>query len=106
MRHYPKEKAFKWMAYMEHNGWNPANYGLYQVNVCVFKNTPIIKDFCATVWKLLHIMDTKYAERLDQTIVSFVLNTKYTDSISIYKLTDAIYTKDTSLLLHGTHPAR
>ena len=91
---------------MEHIGWNPSKFGLYQVNVCIFKNTPLVKKFCDSVWSLLHLFDANHAERLDQTVVSFLLNTKYESMLKLYKLTDSIYLNNMPLVLHGVHPAK
>lgn len=105
-RNYPKPKAFCWMAYMEKTGWKPTNIGLYQVNVCIFKNTPIIKEFGNAVWNMLHLFDKSHAERLDQTIATYILKHKYAERIKVLPLTDAIYTRGKSLFYHGNHPDR
>ncbi len=104
IRNYPYQKAFYWMSYMEHNGWNPNNPGLYQVNVCVFKNTPIVKQFCNDVWQLLHLNNKNSAERLDQTLVTYILKRQYESKIKVLPLNEDIYTKNTPLVFHGVHP--
>lgn len=104
IRNYPKLKAFCWMAYMEKNGWSPTNEGLYQVNVCIFKNTPIIKEFGKAVWSMLHLFDEKHAERLDQTIATYILKHRYADRIKVMPLTEAIYKNGKFLQWHGVHP--
>lgn len=76
-RNYDKQLAFKWMLYMLENGYNPSNSGLYQVSLCIFKNSTIVREFCKDVLITLHTFDKQHIERLDQTIVSFLLKTKY-----------------------------
>lgn len=105
IRNYPKLKAFCWMAVMEKSGWKPTNEGLYQVNVCIFKNTPIIREFGEKMWQMLHLFDADHAERLDQTIATYLLKHKYADSIKVLPLTDAIYHTSKYLKWHGEHPA-
>jgi len=103
-RNYPMEKAFTWMACMERAGWDPNNLGLYQVNVCIFKNTPIVKEFGETVWSMLHSFDKEHAERLDQTIATYVLKHIYKDRISVLPLSESIYKTGPSMKIHGSHP--
>ena len=103
-RNYPKGKAFLWMAYMEKNGWKPTNTGLFQVNVCIFKNTPIVKSFSHDVWKMLHLFDHEHAERLDQTVATYVYKHKYNNTLKLMLLSDAIYQRGMSLVHHGNHP--
>lgn len=105
-RNYPEIKAFRWMAFMEKNGWKPTNLGLYQVGVCIFKNDPAVKEFGSTVWGMLHLFDKTHAERLDQTIATYILKHEYAESIKVLPLTEMIYRCGPALCYHGVHPNR
>ncbi len=96
IRNYDKLKAFEWMNYMQDNGWNPKNNGLYQVNICIFKNTQKIREFCKDVNKELHALDSNHYERLDQTVVSYLLKTKYKD-MKVFELNENMYLTDKEL---------
>ena len=104
MRHYPIAKAVWWMTFMERTGYNLDSHGLYQVNVCIFKNTPIVKEYAKRVWDMLHLFDTKHAERLDQTIATYVLKHFYSSCINVLPLQDSIYINSNTLCIHGKHP--
>lgn len=103
IRNYDKLKAFKWMAHMEENGWNPKNKGLYQVGVCIFKNTNRVKEFCKAVIEELHNFNGDHLERLDQTVVTYLLKTKFKD-LKILELSERIYMVEPCLKIHGNHP--
>lgn len=105
LRNYDKMQAFKWMAHMEENGWNPDNKGLYQVNICIFKNTPRVKEFGNAVIKELHTFNGEHVERLDQTVVTYLLKTKFKD-LKIFELDEKMYQHKIPLLHHWNHPAR
>lgn len=102
-RNYDKLKAFKWMAHMEDNGWNPKNKGLYQVNVCIFKNTDRVKEFGKAVIEELHNFNGEHLERLDQTVVTYLLKTKFKD-LKILELSERMYKIEPCLRIHGKHP--
>lgn len=106
IRNYDKIKAFNWMARMEENGWNPDNKGLYQVNVCIFKNTNRVKEFCNSILKELHCFNGEHLERLDQTIVTYMLKTKFND-LKILELNEKIYKNTKELIFHNyNHPKK
>lgn len=104
IRNYPMTKAFCWMAFMEKTGWHPETPGLYQVNVCIFKNSPIVKEFAHHVWAMLHLFDKDHAERLDQTVATYVLKHIYGNYINVMPLSDKMYLDDNALKWHGIHP--
>lgn len=103
IRNYDKFKAFKWMAYMEENGWDPKNKGLYQVTVCIFKNTDRVKEFGKAVIEQLHNFNGEHLERLDQTVVTYLLKTKFKD-LKIFELSESMYKNEPCLRIHGVHP--
>ena len=105
IRNYNKLTAFKWMSYMEDCGWNPKNPGLYQVNVCIFKNNDKVKEFCKTAINELHTLDKEHFERLDQTVISFLLKTKFKD-LKVFELSENIYKHRVPLLEHWNHPKK
>jgi len=79
IRNYDKKKAFMWLSYMSEQGLDTKHSGLYQSNIMIFKNTPRIREFCSAVWNELHHFDKDNAERLDQTVATFLLKTKFKD---------------------------
>lgn len=105
IRNYDKLKAFNWMTHMEENGWNPKNKGLYQVIVCIFKNTDRVKEFGKAVIEELHNFNGEHLERLDQTVVTYLLKTKFKD-LKIFELNEKMYKHKFPLLEHWNHPAR
>jgi hypothetical protein len=105
IRNYNQTMAFKWLNYITENGWNPKNIGLYQVNVCIFKNTERIKQFCLDACKELHVMDNKHFERLDQPIITYLLKTKYKD-LNILELSEKMYKNSKELKWVYKHPKR
>ena len=104
-RNYNKIKAFQWMAHMEENGWNPNNKGLYQVNVCIFKNTDRVKEFGRAVIAELHNFNGEHLERLDQTVVTYLLKTKFKD-LKVFELSERMYKNTPELKLVWSHPNR
>lgn len=105
IRNYPKEKAFKWMYHMMENGWNPKDPGLYQVNICIFKNSTETKKFCEGVLSELHTFNGEHLERLDQTVVTYLLKTKFR-MLKIFGLNKSIYKNGNSLSEYCNHPRR
>ena len=103
IRNYDRNKVFAWLYYMQENGWNPKDKGLYQVTICIFKNTPLIKKFCKDVNKELHALDPEHYERLDQTVVSYLLKTKY-KNLKVYELSENMYKRTRELVLDCVHP--
>ena len=105
IRNYDRIKAFSWMAYMEENGWNPTNKGLYQVTICIFKNTDRVKEFGKAVIEELHNFNGEHLERLDQTVVTYLLKTKFKD-LKVFELSERMYKSKRALSEHWNHPAR
>lgn len=103
IRNYKKIQAFNWMAHMEENGWNPKNKGLYQVTVCIFKNTTRVKEFGKAVIEELHNFNGEHLERLDQTVVTYLLKTKFKD-IKVFELDEKMYKTESRLRLCCSHP--
>lgn len=105
IRNYDRIKAFNWMAHMTENGWNPKNKGLYQVTICIFKNTDRVKEFGKAVIEELHNFNGEHLERLDQTVVTYLLKTKFKD-LKVFELSERMYKSKYPLLEHWNHPAR
>lgn len=104
IRNYDKLKAFSWLAYMTDNGWNPKQIGLYQSTIMIFRNCDKVKEFCNCVWNMLHIFDKDNVERLDQTVVSFLLKTKFKD-MNLLELPKEIMNCN-EFALHWKHPMK
>lgn len=85
-RNYNKFDAFKWMSYMLENNFDPKSIGLYETSFCIFKNTERTREFCNIVNRILHLFDSEHFERLDQTVVSYLLNTTFRN-LNIFVLT-------------------
>ena len=102
-RNYNKMHAFNWLKRMSENGWDPKNKGLYQVGVCFFKNNDAIKDFGRSVIDELHYFNGEHLERLDQTVVTYLLKTKFKD-LKVFELCDSMYKTGPSLRIHWCHP--
>lgn len=102
-RRYNKIRAFRWLEHIEENGWNPKNKGLYQVNLCIFKKTDRVKEFGRSVIEELHNFNGEHLERLDQTVVTYLLKTKFKD-LKVFELCDSMYKTGPSLRIHWCHP--
>lgn len=79
-RNYPIEQANKCLNFMAANGYDVNNYkGLFQYNFCIQRNNEINNRLNAETYQVLKVLATEpdTAERLDQTIGTFVINTHY-----------------------------
>lgn len=77
-RKYNKNRAFKCLSYMAEQKYDIKNYkGLYQGGFRVIKNNKIQKELDQDCYNILKELGDENIERLDQTIYSFLLNTKY-----------------------------
>lgn len=103
IRNYDKTHAYKWLNYMSEHGFDVKTPVLYQVNVCMFKNTQLIKEFGKTAIKLLHTFNGEHLERLDQTVITYMLNTLFA-KIKVFTFTQDIYMRSKCLSFHCKHP--
>lgn len=81
-RNYPTKQAEKCLNFMAANGYDVYKYrGLFQYNFCIQRNTEINNRLNAETYQVLKMLATEpdTAERLDQTIGSFIINTHYTN---------------------------
>lgn len=104
-RHYPESQAFKCLHEMEYNGYDINSYkGLYQGNMRICKNTPRNNQLESECLSLLKTLGTNgVIERLDQTIYSYLLNTRFSD-ISIYPMSQqVVQSQYMTWCGHGTH---
>lgn len=78
-RNYDKIKAFTALSYIQETGYDIKNYkGLYQGGFRIIKNTDIQQKLDNDCYNILKELDNDgNIERIDQTIYSFLLNTKY-----------------------------
>ena len=104
IRNYDKLKAFSWLSYMTENGWNPKQDGLYQSTIMIFKNCDKVKEFCNSLWEILHTFDKENVERLDQTVASYLIKTKFQD-MKVLELPKEIMNCD-EFSLHWNHPMK
>ncbi|MBR6834195.1 MAG: hypothetical protein IKM81_12555 [Fibrobacter sp.] len=78
IRNYDIKQGFKCLAFMHQNHYDVRNYkGLYQGGFRVIKNTSIQMQLDRDCYDILSRLGDKTIERNDQTIYSFLLNTKY-----------------------------
>lgn len=79
-RNYPADQANKCLNFMAANGYDVQNYkGLFQYNFTIQRNNNIINRLNAETYQVLKMLatGTDTAERLDQTIGTFVIHTHY-----------------------------
>lgn len=105
IRNYDKTRAFMWLAYMKEHNLQIDESGLYQTGFNIYKNTPAIKQFCEAMRNELHIFDKEHYERLDQTVATFLLKTRF-KHIKVHEFTEDIYIKGKLLSYHWQHPNR
>jgi len=82
MRNYPVEQANKCLSFMASNGYDVENHkGLFQYNFAIQRNNDINNRLNAETYEVLTRLATPpdTAERLDQTLGTFVINTHYPD---------------------------
>lgn len=89
-RNYPKESAFKCLAYMQEHGYDVKNYkGLYQLTMRIIKRSDKNKYLDYRTFEVLsELGENGKIERIDQTIYSYLLNTEF-QNISIYIFNDS-----------------
>lgn len=104
-RNYSKEKAFKWLNYMTERGLDIKHCPLYQPGIMFFKNNKNVKKMALKVYDTLHKFNNGHVERLDQTVLSFLLATEFKD-LKIFELKDSIYYENKELSIHWAHPNR
>lgn len=79
-RNYPVEQANKCLNFMAANGYDIKEYkSLFQYNFAIQKKNDINNRLNAETYQVLKVLATEpdTAERLDQTIGTFVINTHY-----------------------------
>lgn len=109
-RNYSVENVKKVMKIMAELNY-PTHYkGLYQAGMRICKNTELNKTIDTEVFKTLKKLSTPNSfERLDQTIYSIILNSKYENKIKIFPFAQQVF--QSNLIrwkIHGTnknHPA-
>jgi len=104
VRNYDKEKAFMWLNHFEENGLDIKHSGLYQPGIMIFKNNDVMKNFCNDMINELHYFDKEHYERLDQTIMTMLLKTKY-KNLKLLALPYKTYLSK-ELQFHGIHPKK
>jgi hypothetical protein len=91
LRGYDKFNGFKHLAFMQQSGYDVNNYkGLYQGCMRFVKRTKSNTDLdTATLTLLKALGKPGVIERLDQTIYSYLLNTKFS-GMTIYPVSESI----------------
>ena len=83
-RGYSRTQADRILSYMTSQGYDVANYrGLYQFGFMIQRRNPVSEEFNAATLSLLQELapDGKAVERIDQTVGSFVLNSRFSNRI-------------------------
>lgn len=101
-RNYDKLKAYQWLNHFRNNGYNIFHENFYQTGIMIFKNTEICKSFCKDVYKELYRFNNEHVERLDQTVASYILTTKY-QNMKTYIMDSSILNSEL-FKLHWSHP--
>lgn len=81
-RNYPTSQAEKCLNFMQQNGYDVRERkGLFQYNFAIQRNIPIVNASNAETYNVLKMLATEpdTAERLDQTIGTFVLATHFSN---------------------------
>lgn len=103
IRNYPVNCAYKCLSYMETHNYDIHNYkGLYQGCLRFVKNTvknTLLDTTCLALLKELG--DNNIIERLDQTIYSYLLNTKFKDMTCFTFSDSCIYSNIMNIQNHG-----
>lgn len=103
IRGYPKDQAFKCLAFMSLSQYDVMNYrGLYQGGMRITRRTPQCMALDKDTYTMLMALRTATdIERNDQTVWSYLLNTKYTD-LTLYPFTQSwIQSSYLSIHRHG-----
>ena len=83
-RRYPRIQADKCIAYMRGKGYDFNYRGLYEGAFTIHRRNRFNRQFCKEVLDLHLALGTGgKIERLDQTLTSFVLNSRYADRIKV-----------------------
>ncbi|MBQ4388015.1 MAG: hypothetical protein II822_10490 [Prevotella sp.] len=83
-RNYPRSQADKCISYMRKQGYDFNYKGLYEGAFTIHRRNKFNLQFCKDVFDLhLKLGSNGKIERLDQTLTSFVLNTKYRDKVKV-----------------------
>lgn len=105
-RGYSREQADRVMSYMQGQGYDLANYrGLYQTGFMIQRRSSVITELNAAVLSLTRELAPKgkKADRLDQTISSFVLNSRFSERMKVMVVDERIlHSKYFCWFRHGT----
>ena len=71
----------------------------------MFKNSETVKNFGKCMYETLHKFNEGHLERLDQTVLSFLLATRF-NHLKIFELKESIYYESKELHMHWAHPAK
>ena len=83
-RNYPRAQADRCIAYMREQGYDFCYRGLYEGAFTIHRRNRFNRKFCCEVFSIHQALGTNgKIERLDQTITSFVLNSRYADKIKV-----------------------
>lgn len=91
-RKYPREQSVKALSFMLNEGYDIVNYkGMYQLNFIIHKRNKVNEDILMMTHALCRYLapEGKIVDRLDQTIMSFVIN-KYFKDLKVLPIDDTV----------------
>ena len=104
-REYDRSQTVKALTFMKNEGYDIENYkGMYQLNFIIHKRNKVNEDILMMTHALCRYLapEGKMVDRLDQTIMSFVIN-KYFTNLKVLPLDDNILNNTFfKMYWHGT----
>lgn len=105
-RNYSRAQAERGMSFMRAIGYTPEYKGCFEATFKIQKNNAINNEINDCVWRALMMLgNNKYADRVDQSILSAIMNTLYEDT-AVFPITRTLYqsTYMTCFEHHSTTP--
>ena len=92
-RNYPLKQAAKCLNYMKAKGYDLDYKGLYQGGFVIHRRNELNDEFCRLTYDTLkHLGSGGKIERIDQTISSFILNSRFADRMKVMAVSERIIT--------------
>lgn len=105
-RGYSREQADKVLSYMTIRGYDASNYrGLYQTGFVIQRRNAVNAELNTAVYSLTQAFapEGKRADRLDQTISSYVINSQFSDRLKVMLVDERIlHSRYFRWFKHGT----
>lgn len=93
LRHYPKEQADKCLAFFARMGYDLETRGIFQACFEIVKKNRVNAELNNITFSLLRYLgDEGKIDRLDQTVLTFVVNHLFEDRLSVMPVPESIIT--------------